>query len=63
MESREILGRLEQSGFTLLRIHGSHHVFGHTDGRRVVVPHPRKDFPVGTLRNISRQAGWPWPPK
>ncbi len=26
----------------------------------VVVPHPRKDMPVGTLRNIYRQAGWEW---
>lgn len=26
----------------------------------VVVPHPRKDLAVGTLRNIYRQAGWAW---
>jgi predicted RNA binding protein YcfA (HicA-like mRNA interferase family) len=26
----------------------------------VVVPHPRKDLATGTLRNIYRQAGWPW---
>ena len=26
----------------------------------VVVPHPRKDIPIGTLRNIYRQAGWNW---
>ena len=27
---------------------------------RVTVPHPQKDIPIGTLRNIYRQAGWPW---
>jgi hypothetical protein len=26
----------------------------------VVVPHPRKDIAIGTLRNIFRQAGWDW---
>jgi len=26
----------------------------------VVVPHPRKDIALGTLRNIYRQAGWKW---
>ncbi len=26
----------------------------------VVVPHPRKDMPLGTLRSIFRQAGWDW---
>ena len=26
----------------------------------VVVPHPRKDLAIGTLRNIYKQAGWDW---
>ncbi|MEO5365954.1 MAG: type II toxin-antitoxin system HicA family toxin [Magnetococcus sp. WYHC-3] len=25
-----------------------------------MVPHPRKDLPPGTVRNIYRQAGWEW---
>jgi predicted RNA binding protein YcfA (HicA-like mRNA interferase family) len=25
-----------------------------------VVPHPRKDMVIGTLRSIYRQAGWTW---
>ncbi len=29
----------------------------------MTVPHPRKDIPVGTLRNIFRQAGWDWQEK
>ena len=63
MGSKELIRRLERSGFQLLRVQGSHRVFGHSDGRRVVVPHPRKDIPAGTLRNIFRQALWPWPPQ
>ena len=27
---------------------------------RVTVKHPTKDMPIGTLRNIFRQAGWKW---
>jgi len=27
---------------------------------KVTVPHPNRDLPVGTLRNIYRQAGWHW---
>ncbi|MGJ7490222.1 type II toxin-antitoxin system HicA family toxin [Variovorax sp. ZT4R33] len=26
----------------------------------VVIPHPRKDTAIGTLRNTYRQAGWTW---
>ncbi len=38
---------------------GSHHQFKHVaTGRRVTVPHPRKDIPLKTVRNIYEQAGW-----
>ncbi len=63
VDSCEIIKKLEAEGFRKLRVNGSHHVYGHEDGRRVVVPHPRKDFPTGTLRNMYRQAGWKWPPR
>ena len=63
MDSKELIRRLKDTGFTLLRVNGSHHVFGHADGRRVVVKDPCKDIPTGTLRNIFRQAAWPWPPR
>jgi predicted RNA binding protein YcfA (HicA-like mRNA interferase family) len=26
--------------------------------RMVIVPHPRKDIPPGTMRSIYKQAGW-----
>ena len=36
---------------------GSHHSFKHnTKKGRVVVPHPKKDLPIGTVKNIAKQA-------
>lgn len=57
--SRDIIRRLEDSGFELKSVRGSHHKFVHPVLRRVViVPHPRKDIPLGTARAIYKQAGW-----
>jgi predicted RNA binding protein YcfA (HicA-like mRNA interferase family) len=42
-------------------IMGGHQQFKHSEkSGKVTVPHPKKDLPVGTLRNIYRQAGWQW---
>lgn len=58
-DSRDILRRLLQSGFVLKGVRGSHHKFWHPDTKRVViVPHPRKDIPKGTARQIHKDAGW-----
>jgi len=48
-------------GWFLHHTKGDHHQFKHpnTSGK-VTVPHPQKNFPVDTLRNIFRQAGWEW---
>jgi predicted RNA binding protein YcfA (HicA-like mRNA interferase family) len=60
MNSREIIARLKADGWELVHIRGSHHQYKHPDKPgRVTVPHPKKDLPVGTLRSIFRQAGWP----
>ena len=57
--SRAIIARLMQDGFEEVSVRGSHHTFVHRDLKRVViVPHPRKDIPPGTVRAIYRQAGW-----
>ncbi len=56
-DSRKITKRLRREGFDLVAIKGSHHKF--RKGRiTVIVPHPKKDLPVGTVRGIARQAGW-----
>ncbi len=58
MSSREIIKKIEQNGWVLHRIAGSHHHFKHPERRGIVtVPHPRKDIPIGTERNILNQAG------
>jgi predicted RNA binding protein YcfA (HicA-like mRNA interferase family) len=59
-DSRDIIRRLKGDGFELLPVRGSHHKFRHArSGRIVVVTHPRKDIPIGTVRSIYAQAGWP----
>jgi len=58
-DSRDIIKRLEAGGFQLVSVRGSHHKFRHTaTGRTVIVTHPRRDIPAGTVRSIYRQAGW-----
>lgn len=55
--SRRLIARLQRDGFELTGVRGSHHKF--RKGTIVlVVPHPKKDLPVGTVRAIYRQAGW-----
>lgn len=61
MNSAEIIKRLDQEGWVRVGGKGGHMKFKHP-GRsgHVVVPHPRKDIRIGTLRSIYRQAGWVW---
>ncbi|MDE0173296.1 MAG: type II toxin-antitoxin system HicA family toxin [Defluviicoccus sp.] len=57
LNSREIVRRLQAEGFELVSVRGSHHKF--RKGRIVVVvPHPRKDIPLGTARGIAKRVGW-----
>lgn len=59
MDSRDIIRRLEADGFKLVSTRGSHHKFRQeTTGRIVILPHPRKNIPIGTAHSIFRQAGW-----
>ena len=58
MHSRDVIRALERDGWKLARVSGSHHVFRHpTKPGRVIVPHPVRDIPLGTLRSIDRQSG------
>ncbi len=64
MSSREIMAKLKAEGWEVVQIRGSHHQFKHpTKPGRVTVPHPKRDLPIGTVRNIYRQAGWQWESK
>lgn len=61
MKSSEVIRKLEEDGWFLHHIKGSHHQFKHSTKKgKVTVPHPRKDLPIGTLRSIFKQAGWQW---
>ncbi len=58
-DSRKIIDRLLREGWKGVGSKGSHHKFKHPeDGRTIIVPHPKKDLPTGTARNIARHAGW-----
>jgi predicted RNA binding protein YcfA (HicA-like mRNA interferase family) len=57
--SRDIIRRLLNDGFERVSVRGSHHKFvDRVRGRRVIVPHPKKDLPLGTVRGIYEDAGW-----
>lgn len=55
--SREIIKRLLREGYVQVSVSGSHHKL-RKNGKTVIVPHPKKDLPLGTARAIARQAGW-----
>ncbi len=58
-DSRDIIRRLLQDGFEEKSVRGSHHKFVHrATHRMVMVPHPKRDLPPGTVRNIYKEAGW-----
>jgi len=58
--ARQFVKALQTDGFILQRIRGSHRIYRHPDGRRVVVAyHLLSDtFPIGTLRAMISDAGW-----
>ena len=55
--SKKIIKRLLSEGFEKVSQSGSH-VKLRKDNRTVIVPHPKRDLPTGTARNIAKQAGW-----
>jgi predicted RNA binding protein YcfA (HicA-like mRNA interferase family) len=55
---RKIVKALTELGFRLERVHGSHLVFKHRDGRMTVVPrHGNQEIGRGLLRKIAEDAG------
>lgn len=58
MNSKQLIKDLEEAGWVLERVRGSHHTFKHPDrGGIVTVPHPKKDLPKGTVKGILKAAG------
>lgn len=60
MKVRDLVKLLEQDGWYLARIRGSHRQFKHRTKTGVVTVHghPSEDVPPGTLNNIYKQAQW-----
>lgn len=59
ISGKQMCRLLEQRGWTLARVNGSHHVYRHPDtGEIIVVPvHANRDLKPGTQRAIMRDAG------
>jgi predicted RNA binding protein YcfA (HicA-like mRNA interferase family) len=56
-DSRKIIKRLKEEGYVLISIRGSHHKF-RKGNSTLIIPHPKKDLPLGTARSIAQDAGW-----
>ena len=56
-DSKKIIKRLKEEGFELIGSRGSHHKF-RKGVVTVIVPHPKKDLPLGTARSIAKLVGW-----
>jgi len=58
--ARQFIRALHQDGFQLQRSRGSHRVYRHPDGRRIVVAlHSLSStFPIGTLKGMIEDVGW-----
>ena len=58
MDSAHLIKQLKADGWFHVHTVGSHQQFKHpTKPGKVTVPHPKKDLPIGTVRNILKQAG------
>jgi predicted RNA binding protein YcfA (HicA-like mRNA interferase family) len=55
--SKDIIRRLLAEGWNEVSTKGSHHKFRKA-GQTLIVPHPKRDLPLGTTRSIARVAGW-----
>jgi len=58
MNSKALIRRLEQAGWQLRRVKGSHHIYVHPERPgHISVPHPKKDLGKGLVHHILQQAG------
>ncbi|MCZ4281680.1 type II toxin-antitoxin system HicA family toxin [Kiloniella laminariae] len=55
--SKEVKRVLEQNGWTLSRVKGSHHIFKHPGKGIVILPHPKSKLGTGLLRDMERKTG------
>jgi len=58
MTGKELVKRLEQDGWTVARINGSHHIMKHPSkpGSPSVPVHANRDLPKGLAHGILKEA-------
>ena len=61
MSGRDFARLVERYGWTLLRVNGSHHIYGKSGSIvRLSIPiHGSKSLKIGLLQNLSKLAGIP----
>ncbi|KQW31399.1 hypothetical protein ASC71_03860 [Rhizobium sp. Root1240] len=57
MRSSDVIAALRADGWYEVSTKGSHVQFKHDKKPgRVTVPHPKRDLPIGTLKNVEKQS-------
>ena len=58
MSAAEVIKRIKAAGWTHVRTKGSHQHFKHSHRSGITtVAHPKREIPIGTLKNIEKQSG------
>ena len=58
LKPRQVVAALARSGFTVIRITGSHYqLFNERTRRHTTIPHHNRDLPRGTVAAIIQQTG------
>lgn len=58
MRSREMIRMIENDGWYLVAVKGSHHQYKHSFKQgTVTIKHPDSDLPKSTINSILKQAG------
>ena len=57
MTGKDVIKKLENAGWKLKRVKGSHHIM-ELGSKRVIIPvHAGHDVKIGTLKSIEKQSG------
>ncbi len=58
INSKDLVKKLEEKGFTFVRQSGSHAIYKNIEGVKITVPiHGKKDIGKGLLKQIMKDAG------